>query len=101
MQTVDEAVKFLKSTYGSLDSAAAMFNVDPVEVQQRLQSATKGTSEHYVLTLLAKNNPLPEVVKPKKKSKIVDVDLSLNDKKVEEAFEQVLVDSEDALRAIE
>ena len=89
MQKVEEAVKFLKSTYGSLDSAAAMWNLDPVEVHEALAKATEGTSEHYVLRLLANNNPLPEVIKPKKQKKITDVVLTTN------------VVEEDANRAIE
>ena len=100
MQKVEDAVKFLKSTYGSLDSAAAMWNLDPVEVHEALAKTTEGTSEHYVLRLLANNNPLPEVIKPKKKTKIIDVDLSLRDKQVDEAFAQVNVE-EDANRATE
>ena len=77
MHTVADAVKFLKSTYGNLESAAQSWNLNPTEVHEALANAPAGTSEHYVLTLLAKFNPLkgeiPEVIKPKKKPKIVDV----------------------------
>lgn len=100
MHKVEEAVKHLKSTYGSLDSAAKMWNLDPTEVHEALAKAESGTSEHYVLRLLASFNPLPEEIKPKKKTKIIDVDLSLRDKQVDEAFEQVIV-QEDANRATE
>ena len=93
MHTVAEAVQFLKSTYGNLESAAQSWNLNPVEVHEALANATQGTSEHYVLSLLAKVNPLkdeiPAIVKAKKKPKIVDVDLSLRDKQVDEAFAQV------------
>lgn len=77
MHKVEDAVKFLKSTYGNLETSANSWNLNPVEVHEALSNATTGTAEHYVLTLLAKVNPLkgeiPEVVKPKKKPKIVDV----------------------------
>ena len=92
MHKVEEAVKHLKSTYGSLDSAAKMWNLNPVEVHEALANAESGTSEHYVLRLLASFNPLPEEIKPKKKTKIIDVDLSLRDKQVDEAFNSVNVE---------
>lgn len=100
MHKVEDAVKFLKSTYGNLETSANSWNLNPVEVHETLANTPTGTAEHYVLTLLAKVNPLPFdisskgdesliQVKSKKKPKIVDVDLSLRDKQVDEAFSQV------------
>lgn len=71
--TVEQAVNFLRSSYGNITQSAKSWDLNPFEVHEALNACSPNTAEHYVLTLLANLNPLPEAPKPKKQKKITDV----------------------------
>ena len=87
--TVEEAVNFLRSSYGNITQAAKTWDLNAAEVHAALAECPTNTAEHYVLSLLAQINPMPEPTKQKKQKKITDV------------VEDVIVIEEDANSPIE
>lgn len=68
---VKEAVTVLSKSYGDVPAAASLWNLSPDDVQQALLEAKPDTVEHYILTLLAKSNPIVEAKTSKAKAETV------------------------------
>ena len=55
-KAVDEAVKFLISTYKNVNEEAKKWRLNPDEIQTALKKAKPDTAEYNVLLLLADTN---------------------------------------------